>query len=216
MRAVIVESPVSDLPSPLPLAAVPAPRPVPGKTPIGELLEVLAASRQLEPLINTTGRLLVNCLKDGGKIFACGNGGSAADAMHLTQELVGRYQANRRALPALCLNSDVAALTCIGNDYGYDQVFARQLAAFARPGDFLVGFSTSGNSPNVLAAFAAARAAGVKTVLLGGRDGGRARGTCDFELIIPSANTARIQEVHTLILHSWLDFIDREFAPPGA
>ena len=184
--------------------------------PISELIDVLTNSRQLEPLIDATGQAILRCLKGGGTVFACGNGGSAADALHLAQELVGRYKVNRRALPALCLNADVTALTCIGNDYGYEQVFARQLAAFARPGDALVGFSTSGNSPNVLAAFAAAKAAQVTTILLGGRDGGRARGTCDFELIIPTQNTARIQEVHTLILHAWLDCVDGEFGALGS
>jgi D-sedoheptulose 7-phosphate isomerase len=181
--------------------------------PISELLDVLSKSQQLEPLIDATGRVIVDCLKRGGKLFSCGNGGSAADAMHLAQELVGRYKVNRRALPAICLNSDVTALTCIGNDYGYDQVFSRQLSAFARPGDVLVGFSTSGNSPNVLATFAVAKALKVTTILLTGRDGGQARGMCDYELIIPSQNTARIQEVHTLVLHSWLDVVEPEFSP---
>ena len=181
--------------------------------PIGELIDVLTKTQQLEPLIHRTGQIIVDCLKRGGKLFSCGNGGSAAGAMHLAQELVGRYKANRRALPAICLNADVNALTCIGNDYGFDQIFARPLTAFARPGDVLVGFSTSGNSPNVLAAFAAAKAMNVTTLLLGGREGGQARGTCDYELIIPSQNTARIQEVHTLILHAWLDHVDLEFSP---
>ncbi len=184
--------------------------------PIGELLDVLTKSQALEPMIETTGRALVDCLKRGGKAFSCGNGGSAADALHFAQELVGRYKVNRRALPAICLNADVTALTCIGNDYGYDQVFARQLSAFAKPGDVLVGFSTSGNSPNVLATFAVAKALKVTTILLGGRDGGQARGRCDYELIIPSQNTARIQEVHTLVLHSWLDYVDKEFDPATA
>ena len=181
--------------------------------PISELLDVLAKSQQLEPMIDTTARLIVDCLKRGGKVFSCGNGGSAADALHFAQELVGRYKVNRRALPAICLNADVTALTCIGNDYGYDQVFSRQLSAFARPGDVVVGFSTSGNSPNVLATFAVAKTLQVSTILLGGRDGGQARGRCDYELIIPSQNTARIQEVHTLVMHSWLDYVDREFDP---
>jgi len=181
--------------------------------PISELLDVLAKSQQLEPMIDTTARLIVDCLKRGGKVFSCGNGGSAADALHFAQELVGRYKINRRALPAICLNADVTALTCIGNDYGYDQVFSRQLSAFARPGDVVVGFSTSGNSPNVLATFAVAKTLQVSTILLGGRDGGQARGRCDYELIIPSQNTARIQEVHTLVMHSWLDYVDREFDP---
>lgn len=184
--------------------------------PISELLDVLTKSRQLEPMIETTAQLLVDCLKNGGTLFSCGNGGSAADALHFAQELVGRYKVNRGALPAICLNADVAALTCIGNDYGYDQVFSRQLSAFARPGDVLVGFSTSGNSPNVLATFAVAKTLKVTTVFLGGRDGGQARGMCDHELIIPSQNTARIQEVHTLVMHSWLDQVDREFDPAAA
>ncbi len=181
--------------------------------PIGELLDVLTKSQALEPMIETTGREIVECLKRGGKLFSCGNGGSAADALHFAQELVGRYKVKRRALPAICLNADVTAITCIGNDYGYDQVFARQLSAFARPGDVLVGFSTSGNSPNVLATFAVAKTLKVTTILLGGRDGGQAKGRCDYELIIPSHNTARIQEVHTLVMHSWLDQVDRAFDP---
>lgn len=179
--------------------------------PISELIDVLNRAKQLEPVIDETARVLVDCFKSGGKLFSCGNGGSAADALHLAEELVGRYRLNRRALPALCLNADVTALTCIGNDYGYDQVFARQLSAFARPGDILVGFSTSGNSPNVLAAFAVAKTLKVTTILLGGKDGGRAKGLCDHEILIPSGNTARIQEVHTLVLHSWLDSVDQEF-----
>lgn len=119
-------------------------------------------------------------------------------------------------MAAISLVADATALTCIGNDYGFEQVFARQVEALARPGDVLVGFTTSGNSPNILAAFAAAKQAGAKTILLGGKDGGRARGLCDFELIVPAENTARIQEVHTLILHSWLDAVDAEFSAPPA
>jgi phosphoheptose isomerase len=168
----------------------------------------------LEPVIAVTGQAILACLKSGGKILSCGNGGSAADAMHLTEELVGKYSAPRRALPAICFSADPTALTCIGNDYGYEQVFSRQVEAFARPGDILVGFTTSGNSPNVLAAFTAAKHAGALTILVGGKDGGRARGLCDFELIVPSSNGARIQEVHTLILHSWLDLVDAEFSAP--
>lgn len=184
--------------------------------PITELQDVLEKTRQLEPLMAASGQVIVASLQAGGKILSCGNGGSAADAMHLTEELVGKYQAPRRALPAICLSADPTALTCIGNDYGFEQVFSRQVEAFARPGDVLVGFTTSGNSPNVLAAFAAARTAGATTILLGGKDGGRARGKCDFELIVPSGNTARIQEVHTFILHAWLEQVDRQFSAATA
>lgn len=180
-----------------------------------ELTEVLAKSQQLEPVIAATGQVIVACLKGRGKILSCGNGGSAADALHLVEELVGRYNAPRRALPAICLNADATVLTCVGNDFGFEQIFARQVTALAGPGDVLVVFSTSGNSPNVVAAIAAAKVAKARTILLGGKDGGRARGQCDFELIVPSANTARIQEVHTLIIHSWLDQVDREFCTPA-
>jgi D-sedoheptulose 7-phosphate isomerase len=179
--------------------------------PITELCDVLNKSRPLAPLIAATAEAVVGCLKGGGKILTCGNGGSAADAMHLAEELVGKYSRPRPALPALCLCADATALTCIGNDYGFDQVFSRQVEAFGRPGDILVGITTSGNSPNVLAAFAAARRLGVRSILLGGKDGGKARGLCDHELIVPAGNTARIQEVHTLIIHSWLDRVDAEF-----
>ena len=140
--------------------------------------------------------------------MTCGNGGSAADAMHLAEELVGRYNRERRALAALCLNADPTAITCICNDYGYENVFSRGVEALGKPGDVLVGFTTSGNSINILNAFAAAAKLGVVTVLLAGKDGGKARGACDHEIIVPSHNTARIQEVHTLVLHQWLENID--------
>lgn len=181
-----------------------------------ELIEVLERSRNLEPEIVRTGEVLLTCLKAGGKVLTCGNGGSAADAMHLAEELLGLYDRSRRALPAVCLCGDATTLTCIANDHGYERIFARQIEALGRPGDVLIGFSTSGNSPNVLAAFAAAKAQGVRTILLGGKGGGQAHGRCDFELVVPSDNTARIQEVHTLILHSWLDRIDAEFATPDS
>jgi D-sedoheptulose 7-phosphate isomerase len=173
-----------------------------------ELRAVLASGLALEPAVNAAGEAILASLRRGGKLLTCGNGGSAADALHLAEELVGRYRIDRRALPAICLNSDVTALTCIANDYGYDAIFARQVEALGRAGDVLVGFSTSGNSANVLAAFAAARARGVITVLLSGKDGGKARAQCDHALVVPSATTARIQEVHTLILHQWLETID--------
>jgi len=173
-----------------------------------ELRSVLTASTALAPVVSTVGEAILASLRQGGKLLTCGNGGSAADALHLAEELVGRYKIERRALPAICLNSDVTALTCIGNDYGYDAIFARQVEALGRRDDVLVGFTTSGNSANVLAAFAAARARGITTVLLSGKDGGKARTQCDYPIIVPSATTARIQEVHTLVLHQWLEAID--------
>jgi D-sedoheptulose 7-phosphate isomerase len=154
----------------------------------------------------------VGTLKSGGKLLTCGNGGSAADAMHLAEELVGRYNRNRRSLPAVCLNADPTALTCIANDFGYDEVFARQIEGLAAPTDLLVCFTTSGNSPNILRALAAAKQRGVKSVALLGKDGGKAKGKADLELIVPSRDTARIQEAHTFLLHALLEVIDREFA----
>jgi D-sedoheptulose 7-phosphate isomerase len=175
---------------------------------VQELSSLLASCLALETTVERAGEAIISCLQRGGKLLTCGNGGSAADALHLAEELVGRYNADRPALPAVCLNADVTALTCIGNDYGYDCVFSRQVEALGRPGDILAGFSTSGNSPNVLAAFRRAHEIGLTTILLGGKGGGLAKGLCDYEIIIPSSTTARIQEVHTFILHQWLETID--------
>jgi D-sedoheptulose 7-phosphate isomerase len=175
-----------------------------------ELKQVLSACFSLEGSVDEAGACIIHALRSGNKLMTCGNGGSAADALHLAEELVGRYSVERVPLPAICLNADVTALTCIANDFGYEQVFARQTAAFGKPGDVLVGFSTSGNSRNVLAAFEVASRLGVVTVLLAGGNGGEAKGRCNHELIVPSRNTARIQEVHTLILHQWLEMIDAE------
>ena len=173
-----------------------------------ELSAVLASCISLEDAVNQAGDAIRDCLFRGGKLLTCGNGGSAADALHLAEELVGRYDLERRGLPAVCINADVTALTCIGNDYGYDRIFSRQVEALGRPGDVLVGFSTSGNSPNVLSAFRRAQDLGLTTIFLGGKDGGLAKGRCNHEIIVPSFRTARIQEVHTLILHQWLETID--------
>jgi D-sedoheptulose 7-phosphate isomerase len=183
-----------------------------------ELSDVLLACASLDSAVSRAQSAILDCLKNGGKLLTCGNGGSAADALHLAEELVGRYKSNRRALPAVCLNADVTALTCIGNDFGYEWVFSRQVEALACPGDVLVGFSTSGRSANVLAAFRRAREIGVSTIFVGGKDGGQTRGVCDHEIIVPSFVTARIQEVHTVVLHQWLEAIevtDWQFSPIG-
>ena len=183
---------------------------------IDELIDVLTKSTQLQPAISVTAQTLVACLKKGGKILSCGNGGSGAEALHLAEKLVGRCLAPRPPLPAICLNADPTLLTCVGNDYGFEHIFARQVTALAKSGDILVGFSTSGNSPNILAAFAAARTMQAKSIFIGGSDGGRAHGLCDYELLVPSISAARIQEVHTLILHSWLEEVEREFCTTKA
>ncbi|NJO05443.1 MAG: SIS domain-containing protein [Chloroflexaceae bacterium] len=169
---------------------------------IEELIDVLAALRAQAAEVEQMVALIGAALADGHTLYTCGNGGSSTDAIHLAQELVGRYRSNRRPVPAISLNADTGALTCIANDFGYEQVFARQLAALAKPGDVLVVFSTSGNSPNILHALDTARARGVVSVALLGKDGGAACTSADHVLIVPSHSTPRIQEIHTLLLHA--------------
>ena len=153
----------------------------------------------------------VKCLRAGNKVLTCGNGGSAADAMHMAEEFIARYRSNRRSLPAVCLNADSTVLTCIANDFGYDEIFARQIEGLGGRGDLLVCFTTSGNSVNCLRALAAAKARGLVTVALLGKDGGKAKGVADYEFIVAHSDTARIQEAHTLILHALLEVVEREF-----
>jgi len=153
----------------------------------------------------------VQCLHAGQKILTCGNGGSAADAMHMAEEFIARYRSNRRSLPAVCLNADPTVITCIANDFGYDEIFARQVAGLGVRGDLLVCFTTSGNSVNCLRALTVAKAHGLVTVALLGKDGGKAKGVADFEIIVAHRDTARIQEAHTLILHALLEVVEHEF-----
>lgn len=155
----------------------------------------------IAPAILGVVQLLKTTFAAGGRVFACGNGGSAADAQHFTSEFTGRYEKDRRAYPAIALTTDTSALTAICNDYGYAHVFARQLEALARAGDVLVALSTSGNSANVVAAVEYARKHKITTVGLLGRDGGKLLPLVDHALVIPAAGTARIQEAHILILH---------------
>lgn len=151
-----------------------------------------------------------NTIKSGGSIFWCGNGGSAADAQHLSAELIGRLVNNRKPLPSIALNSDIAALTCIANDFGYTEIYARQLKGLGNAGDLLIVLSTSGNSENVLKCLDIARQKKIITAALLGKDGGEARGKSDFEIIIDSKITARIQELHKLIGHTICQIIERE------
>lgn len=150
-------------------------------------------------------------LKRGCRILVCGNGGSAADAQHFAAELSGRYVKERRALAGIALTTDTSALTAIGNDYGFDRVFARQVEALGRPGDLLVGISTSGNSPNVILAVEAAKELGLRTLGLLGRDGGKLKGLVDDPIVVPCPVTARIQEVHQMIYHFWCEALDAHF-----
>jgi len=159
------------------------------------------------PLEAAAGEV-ISCLRGGGKLLAMGNGGSAADAQHLVAELVGRFRGERRALPALALTTDPSVVTALANDYGYDEVFARQVRAHARPGDVVLALSTSGNSENVRRGLAAARECGARTIALLGRSGGRLRGEANVELLVPADDTARIQEAHITLLHVLCELID--------
>lgn len=174
------------------------------------LKQCVDAVEALLPSIETTGVLMVDCLRKGHTVYACGNGGSATDSMHLCEELIGRYRGDRRPLPAVSLNTDTSVLTCIANDYGYDRIFSRQIESLGKSGDLLVGFSTSGNSENIRQAFETANKQGVTTILLTGKDGGTIRSIANHTIIIPSDNTARIQELHTFILHAWLELVENE------
>lgn len=155
---------------------------------------------------------VVEALAAGGKVLTFGNGGSATDAAHLAQELTGRYRADRRPLPAVCLSGDAPAITCIGNDFGFEAVFARPVEALARPGDVVVAFTTSGRSPNVNAALRAARTAGAACVVFSGKGGGESAALADIAAVAPGDDTPRIQELHTLALHVICDAVEARFA----
>jgi D-sedoheptulose 7-phosphate isomerase len=166
-----------------------------------------ASLLELEPALETAGAWCVEALRAGGKLLTCGNGGSAAEAQHLSSELVGKYLHDRPSLAAVALDADGVLLTAIGNDYGYDQVFARQVRGLARAGDILVVFTGSGNSPNVLRALETARELGLRSIaFLGG--GGKAKDLADCVLLVPHAVTARIQEAHLFLLHALMDRIE--------
>lgn len=165
----------------------------------------LAASREV---ISAAAVALSRVTQNKGRIFICGNGGSAADAQHFAAELVGRFERERRALPALALTTDTSILTAVANDYGYESVFVRQLAGLAAGGDALIGLSTSGNSENVLRALRLAAETGLTRVVLTGGDGGCLKDEADYAIVVPSANTARVQEAHILILHYWAQVIE--------
>jgi D-sedoheptulose 7-phosphate isomerase len=161
------------------------------------------------PLIAEMGVLLSDTLNRGNKLLVMGNGGSAADSQHFVAEIVGRFKMERRALPAIALSTDTSILTAIGNDYGFDSVFSRQVEALAASGDIVVGISTSGNSPNVLKALNTAKTRGCRTIGLLGKDGGNIRAACDLALVVASTDTPRIQEGHITIIHIVCDLVEK-------
>jgi D-sedoheptulose 7-phosphate isomerase len=179
----------------------------------------LQAAEVLGPPVARAGRMFADCLRNGGKVLACGNGGSAADAQHFAAELLNRFEIERPPLAAVALTTDTSTLTSIANDYAYAQVFSKQVRALGRRGDVLLAISTSGNSGNVLEAMAVARDLGMPVVALTGNGGGKmaaALGAEDVHICVPHKTTARIQEVHLLVLHCLCDAIDFQMFGKGS
>jgi D-sedoheptulose 7-phosphate isomerase len=180
---------------------------------VGEAIEehrgLLASVERMLPLVDRAARLVTDAYAQDRRVIAFGNGGSAADAQHLVAELVGRFKRDRRPLSAISLAVDPSVVTCIANDYSFDDLFARQVEAHARAGDVAVGYTTSGRSENVIRALRAARAAGATTVLFtGGDDAGPAVAEADVAFVVPSTSTARVQEMHLLLMHLVVDQVD--------
>lgn len=175
-------------------------------------LDCFKAIQSLGPAIEAMGMDLSAVIGRRNKILVCGNGGSAADAQHFAAELIGRFEKERGAWPAIALTTDTSILTAVGNDYGFEHVFARQILGLGRKGDILLGISTSGESQNVLLAVRAAKFLGMTALGLLGRDGGRLKENMDQSIVIPAENTARIQEAHSFILHVWAMLIEQQLA----
>ena len=185
---------------------------------ISQSMATKQAILESEPLldaIEVVAKACVAVYRNGKKTMLAGNGGSAADAQHIAAELVGRYGFDRPSIPSLALTTDTSNLTAIGNDYGYDKVFSRQLEGMSQAGDLFIGISTSGNSQNIINAFESAKERGVTTVALVGRDGGKMGAMADYSIVIPSNSTPRIQESHILIGHILCDIIEKELFGGG-
>jgi D-sedoheptulose 7-phosphate isomerase len=175
---------------------------------INDAITVLDSMRVLENSVRRAAAYCISSLKSGNKLLVCGNGGSASEAQHLVGELVGRYAGDRVAWPALAMTADSVVLTCIANDFSFEDVFARQVQAFGKPGDILIAFSTSGQSENVLRALKTARKLRLTSVSFLGRDGGSAALVADCALIVPHLAAARVQEAHQFLMHSMMDIIE--------
>jgi len=175
---------------------------------IDDSTRTLESLKSLEPQMAKAADLIEQCLRAGNKLLVCGNGGSAADAAHFATELVVRFAKDRRSYPAICLANDGGLLSAAGNDYGFDEIFARQVTAFGRPGDVLICLTTSGKSKNVVRALEEAKARKLKTIAFLGRDGGSTIGMADIDLLVRSDSTARIQEAHQLVLHVLCEVVE--------
>jgi D-sedoheptulose 7-phosphate isomerase len=185
---------------------------------IQESISVKTELARVAKQIAEAATAIVNCLRTGGKLIVFGNGGSASDAQHMVAELVGRYAVKRQALAAIALTTNSSSLTAIANDFGFEEVFARQLEALAKPQDVVLAISTSGNSSNVVRALETAKTLGLKKIGLAGNDGGKLRDLVDISVIVPSSSTPRIQEAHTLIIHILCGIVENSFvrdAHPG-
>ena len=179
---------------------------------VEQSIDTVKSLAQLEAPLTAAVEAVARCLAAGGKLLVCGNGGSAADAAHLVTEFVVRFVSERPAYPAICLSSDGGTLTAAGNDYGFDEVFARQVAAFGQRGDVLICLTTSGNSRNVQRALEEAKGRGLTSIALLGRDGGATSGTADVELLVRGESTARIQEAQMLLLHVLCEAVENRLA----
>ncbi len=177
--------------------------------------ELLKDFIEIERKENITEKIAVEmaeAFQGGNKVLIAGNGGSNCDALHFAEEFTGRFRGNRRALPAIAL-SDSSHITCVGNDFGFDYIFSRGVEAYGKEGDFFIGLSTSGNSANIIKAVEAAKELGMKTIVLLGKDGGKLKGMCDYEFIIPGATSDRIQEIHMMILHIIIEGVEKIMFP---
>lgn len=178
---------------------------------LAETVRTFQALSTIRPAIDRAGDMMLATLQRGGKLLICGNGGSAAEAAHFATELVGRYAKTRRSLPAIALSSDGSLLSCIGNDFGYEQVFARQVAGLGQKGDLLVVLTSSGNSANIIAALHEAKRLGLESVAFLGRGGGKAKGVASCDLIMPGQSGAAAQEAHLFLIHHFCERIDAAF-----
>lgn len=176
------------------------------------LLKNFIEKEEKEKITEKIAHELAEIFKAGNKVMICGNGGSNCDALHFAEEFTGRFRKERRALPAIAI-SDSSHITCVGNDYGFDYIFSKGVEAYGKEGDMLIGISTSGNSGNVIKAMELAKSMGIKTVSLLGKDGGKLKGMCDYEFIIPGETSDRIQEIHMMILHIIIEGVERIMFP---
>lgn len=177
-----------------------------------DTLKVFIEDEKNFEIMTEISEKMAEAFKSGNKVMICGNGGSACDSMHFAEEFTGRFRSNRRALPAISL-TEASHITCVGNDYGFEEIFSRGVEAYGKEGDILIGISTSGNSGNIIKAIEKAKSLDVKTIGLLGKKGGKIKGSCDYEFVIPGETSDRIQEIHMIILHVIIEGVERIMFP---